>query len=66
MGQLLNPLQAVVHAQTGTVEPMDKLAEAGFFVTPGEAWAIEAATDASEGCPTALQTSIERAVGFVR
>jgi hypothetical protein len=66
VGQLLSPLQAVVHAQTGTVEPMDKLAEAGFLVTPGEARAIEAAADASEGYPTALRTSIERAVGLVR
>jgi hypothetical protein len=69
-GQLLSPLQAVVHAQTGavvTVSAIVKLAEAGFPVTPGEAGAIEAAADAAPGgYSAALRTGIAKAVGLER
>jgi hypothetical protein len=49
VGQLVNPWQAVIHARTGVVYTapcLDKLAEVGFPVTPGQAGAIEAAADA--------------------
>jgi hypothetical protein len=67
-GQLLSPLQAVVHARTGavvTVSAIVKLAEAGFPVTPGEARAIAAAADAaSEGHSPGLRAGIAKAVGL--
>jgi hypothetical protein len=70
VGQLLSPLQAVVHAKTGVVYPASslvKLAEAVFPVTPGEAGAIEAAADAaSEGSSAAFRTDIAKAVGLER
>jgi hypothetical protein len=68
VGQLLNPLQAVVHAKTGVVYPAlspAQLAEAGFPMTPGEVAAIEAAADAAaEGYDAALRTGIAKAVGL--
>ena len=68
VGQLLSPLQAVVHAQTGEVVTVSAMVkEAGFPVTPGEAGAIEAAADASsEGYSAALRTGIAKAVGLER
>jgi hypothetical protein len=66
--QLLNPLQAVVHAKTGvvyTVSSAAKLTEAGFPITPGEAGAIEAAADAAPGGYDAtLRAGIAGAVGL--
>jgi hypothetical protein len=68
VGQLLSPLQAVVHAQTGVVVTVSAIVkEAGFPVTPGEAGAIEAAADASsEGYSAAFRTGIAKAVGLER
>jgi hypothetical protein len=70
VGQLLSPLQAVVHAKTGvvyTASSVGKLAEAGFPVTPGEAGAIDAAADASsEGYSAAFRTGMAQAVGLER
>jgi hypothetical protein len=67
-GQLLNPLQAVVHAKTGEVYPAlspGYLAEAGFPMAPDEVGAIEAAAEAAaEGYDAALRTGIARAVGL--
>jgi hypothetical protein len=67
-GQLLDPLQAVVHAQTGVVYPVSspaKLTEAGFPITPGEAGVIEAAADAApEGYDAGLRAGIAQAVGL--
>jgi Protein of unknown function (DUF2934) len=65
-GQLLSPLQAVVHAQTGVVYPVSAIVkESGFPVTPGEARAIEAAADAApEGHSAALRAGITKAVGL--
>jgi hypothetical protein len=67
-GQLVNPLQAVVHAKTGVVYPAlspAQFAEAGFPMAPGEVGAIEAATDASpKGYDGALRTGIAMAVGL--
>jgi hypothetical protein len=68
VGQLLSPLQAVVHAQTGAVPPVSSTAKSGqvgFPITPGEAGAIEAAAEAaSGGHDAALRTGIARAVGL--
>jgi hypothetical protein len=65
-GQLLSPLQAVVHAQTGVVYPVSALVtESGFPVTPGEARAIEAAADAAlEGHSPGLRAGLAKAVGL--
>ena len=68
-GQLLDPLQAVAHAQTGVVYPVSsaaKLTGAGFPITPGEARAIEAAAEAAEGYDAALRAAIAQAVGLGR
>jgi hypothetical protein len=67
-GQLLSPLQAVVHAQTGVVVTVSAMVkEAGFPVTPGEAGAIDAAADASsEGYSAAFRTGMAQAVGLER
>jgi hypothetical protein len=68
VGQLLSPLQAVVHAQTGVVVSVSAMAkEAGFPVTPGEAGAIDAAADASSaGYSAAFRTGMAQAVGLER
>jgi Protein of unknown function (DUF2934) len=68
VGQLLSPLQAVVHAQTGVVVTVSAIVkEAGFPITPGEAGAIDAAADASsEGYSAAFRTGIAKAVGLER
>jgi hypothetical protein len=65
-GQLLSPLQAVVHAQTGVVHPVSAIVkESGFPVSPGEARAIEAAADAApEGHSPGLRAGLARAVGL--
>jgi hypothetical protein len=67
-GQLLSPLQAVVHARTGVVYAASstaELAEAGFPMTPGEAGAIEAAADAASGGHNpGLRAGIAKAVGL--
>jgi hypothetical protein len=69
-GQLLSPLQAVVHTKTGVVYPVSspaQLAEAGFPVTAGELAAIEAAADATPGgYDVALRAGIAKAVGLER
>ena len=64
--QLLSPLQAVVHAQTGVVHPVSAIVkESGFPVSPGEARAIEAAADAApEGHSPGLRAGLARAVGL--
>jgi hypothetical protein len=66
VGQLLSPLQAVVHAQTGVVYAVSAVVkESGFPVSPGEARAIEAAADAAwEGYSPGLRAGIARAVGL--
>jgi hypothetical protein len=66
--QLLSPLQAVVHAQTGVVVTVSAMVkEAGFPLTLGEAGAIDAAADAwSEGYSATLRTGIAKAVGLER
>jgi hypothetical protein len=65
---LLDPLQAVVHAQTGVVYPVSspaKLTEAGFPITPAEAGAIEAAVDAKlDSYDAGLRAGIAQAVGL--
>jgi hypothetical protein len=68
VGQLLSPLQAVVHAQTGVVVTVSAMVkEAGFPVTPGEAGAIDAAADASSaGYSAAFRTGMAQAVGLER
>jgi hypothetical protein len=67
-GQLLSPLQAVVHARAGvvcTAASIAELAGAGFPVTPGEAGAIEAAAEAAAGgYDAALRRGIARATGL--
>jgi hypothetical protein len=65
-GQLLSPLQAVVHAQTGVVYPVSAVVqESGFPVSPGEVRAIEAAADtAPEGHSPGLRAGLARAVGL--
>jgi hypothetical protein len=69
-GQLLSPLQAIVHAKTGEVYPtssLGSLAENGYLVTAGEAGAIEAAADAAPGGHSAaFRAAIARAVGLER
>jgi hypothetical protein len=66
VGPLLSPLQAVVHARTGAVQPVWALVqEAGFPLTPGEARAIEAAAEAAwEGHSPGLREGIAQAVGL--
>jgi hypothetical protein len=68
VGQLLSPLQAVAHARTGAVHPVSAIVkESAFPITPGEAGAIEAASDAaSEGYSAAFRTGIAKAVGLER
>jgi Protein of unknown function (DUF2934) len=65
-GQLLSPLQAVVHAQAGVVHPVSAIVqESGFPVSPGEARAIEAAADAApEGHSPGLRAGLAKAVGL--
>jgi hypothetical protein len=70
VGQLLSPLQSVIHAKAGVVYPASslvKLTEAGLPVTPGEAGAIDAAADASPaGYSAAFRAGIAKAVGLER
>jgi hypothetical protein len=64
--QLLSPLQAVVHAQTGVVHPVSAIVqESGVPVSPGEVRAIEAAAGAApEGHSPGLRAGLTRAVGL--